>query len=83
MQSATALRRPTLSSTTIAVLAAMLLAFVLGRLGGYAVKALNTPKALRTSSVVAVSSAPACPQRMHAVISYTAKTWTCEANPER
>jgi hypothetical protein len=83
MQSATALRRPTLSSTTIAVFAAILLAFVLGGLTGYAVKALNTQKALSTSSVATVSGAPACPQRMHAVVSYTAQTWTCEANPER
>ena len=72
MQSAQVMRRPTLSATTIVMVAALLLAFVLGGLGGYAVKAVSSP------SSVAARAAAACPTGMHAVVWYTGKTWTCQ-----
>ena len=41
MQTAQTMRRPSLSATTIVMLAAVLIAFVLGGFGGYAVKAVT------------------------------------------
>ena len=43
MQTAQTMRRPSLSATTIVMLAAVLIAFVLGGFGGYAVKAVTSP----------------------------------------
>ena len=74
MQSAQAVRRPSLPATTIAMFAALLMAFVLGGIGGYAVKAITAPAS------VASRAAAACPTGMHAVVWYTAKTWACQAD---
>jgi hypothetical protein len=74
MQSAQSLRRTSLPGTTIAMLAALLTAFVLGGLGGYAVKAITAP------TVGSTHATAACPQGMHAVVWYSAKTWTCQSD---
>jgi len=74
MQSAQAVRRPSLPATTIAMFAALLMAFVLGGIGGYAVKAITAP------AVGSTRATAACPQGMHAVVWYTAKTWTCQSD---
>ena len=52
--------------------AALLLAFALGAIGGYAVKAISI------NSVSPTHAAAACPQGMHAVVWYTARAWTCQ-----
>ncbi len=74
MQSAQTVTRPSLPATTIAMLAAVLMALFVGAIGGYAVKAISTP------AVGATHAAAACPQGMHAVVWYTAKTWTCQSD---
>ena len=74
MQTAQTMRRPSLSATTIVMLAAVLIAFVLGGFGGYAVKAVTSPGS------VASRAAAACPTGMHAVVWYTAQTWACQAD---
>jgi hypothetical protein len=74
MQSAQSLRRTSLPATAIAMLAALLMALVVGGVGGYAIKALSTP-AVGSTRVTA-----ACPAGMHAVVWYSAKTWTCQSD---
>ena len=58
----------------MAMFAALLITFVLGGIGGYAVKALNTTSAGTVHAAV-------CPAGAHAVVWYTAQTWTCETKP--
>ena len=75
MQTTVALRRPALSITRLAVLTALLAAFLLGSASGYLVKGL-TPSAATTPQ----HHAAACPAASHAVVWYTAGTWSCVAN---
>ena len=74
MDSAQTLRRPALPVTTPVIYGAVLMAFILGGLGGYAAKAITTSTAAPTHA-----AAP-CPQGMHPVVWYTAKTWDCSSD---
>lgn len=74
MQSAQTFRRPSLTASTVAMFVALLVAFILGGLGGYAVKAITT------TSVATSRAAAACPQGMHPVVWYTARTWSCQSD---
>ncbi len=75
MQTTVALRRPTFSTTRLAAITALLVAFILGSASGYLVKAL-TPSAATTLQ----QHAAACPAGSHAVVWYTTGTWTCVSN---
>jgi len=75
MQTTVALRRPAFSITRLAVITALLAAFVLGSASGYVVKAL-TPSAAATQQ----QHSAACPAGSHAVVWYTAHTWSCAGN---
>jgi len=72
MQTTVALRRPVLSATRLAVLTALLAAFLLGSASGYLVKGL-TPSAATTQQ----QHLAACPAGSHAAVWYTAGTWSC------
>jgi hypothetical protein len=74
MQTTVALRRPTFPIARLAVITALLVAFLLGSASGYLVKAL-TPDATTLQQHTA-----ACPVGSHAVVWYTAGTWTCVSN---
>jgi len=74
MQSTQTFRRPSLPASTIVMFAALLVAFALGAIGGYAVKAISIASASPTHA------AAACPQGMHAVVWYTAGAWTCQSD---
>lgn len=75
MQTTVALRTPALSITRLAVIAALLAAFLLGSASGYLVKGL-TPSAATTAQ----QHAAACPAGSHAVVWYSAGTWSCVGN---
>jgi hypothetical protein len=74
MQTTVALRRPTFPIARLAAITALLVAFLLGSASGYLVKAL-TPNATTLQQHTA-----ACPMGSHAVVWYTAGTWTCVSN---
>jgi len=74
MESAHTFRRSSFTAGTVAMFAALLLAFALGAIGGYAIKAISI------TSVSPTHAAAACPQGMHAVVWYTAKAWTCQSD---
>jgi hypothetical protein len=74
MQTTVALRRPTFPIARLAVITALLVAFLLGSASGYLVKAL-TPDATTLQQHTA-----ACPVGSHAVVWYTAGTWSCVSN---
>jgi hypothetical protein len=59
---------------TMALVAAIVLAFVLGAAGGYAARSVSTPAA---AAAQIHAGAATCPSGMHAVVWYTAKTWSC------
>jgi hypothetical protein len=75
MQTTVAFRRPNLSISWLAVITALLTTFLLGSASGYLVKAL-TPGAATTQ----LQHAAACPVGSHAVVWYTAGTWSCAGN---
>lgn len=75
MQTTVVLRRPALSATRWAVMTALLAAFLLGSASGYLVKGL-TPSAATTPQ----QHAAVCPAGSHAVVWYTAGTWSCASN---
>ena len=75
MQRTVALTRPTFSITRLAVITALLVAFLLGSASGYLVKALTPSPATTLQQHMA-----ACPAGSHAVVWYTAGTWSCVSN---
>lgn len=75
MQTSIALRRSSFSPTTLALIAALLLAFVFGGASGYLVKAVTTTASITPQQHVAV-----CPAGSHAVVFYTAGSWSCVSN---
>jgi hypothetical protein len=66
---------PAFSIPRLAVITALLAAFLLGNASGYIVRVL-TPSAATTQ----VQHAAACPAGSHAVVWYTADTWSCVSN---
>lgn len=78
MQTTVALRKPVLSINRLAVLTALLAAFLLGSASGYLVKGL-TP----TAATAPPQHATACQAGSHAVVWYTAGTWSCASNSQR
>ncbi len=60
------------SMRTVVLLLAFVSVFVLGGAGGYLVKGLTAAPA-----VASQPAAGTCPGGTHAVVWYTAKTWTC------
>ena len=75
MQTTIALRRPAFSITRLAAIAALLAAFLLGSASGYLVKALSP-----SAATPQPQHAAACPSGSHAVVWYTAGTWSCVGN---
>lgn len=62
---------------TLALVFAIVLAFVVGAASGYAARFVTTPAA---AAAQGHSTAAACPSGTHAVVWYTAKTWSCLSN---
>lgn len=58
---------------TLALCFAVVLAFVVGATSGYAVRGLSN--ASLTAASAPVTSA--CPSGMHAMVWYSARTWSC------
>lgn len=59
---------------TLALVVAVVLAFVVGAVSGYAARSLNP------SGTLSSAHAAVCPSGSHAVVWYTAKTWSCVGN---
>lgn len=59
---------------TLALVVAVVLAFVIGAASGYAARSLNSQVSVSTTN------GAACPSGSHAVVWYTAKTWSCVGN---
>jgi hypothetical protein len=60
---------------TLALVFAIVLAFVVGAAGGYAARSVTAPVA-----AAAQSHAADCPSGTHAVVWYTAHAWSCAPN---
>ena len=60
---------------TVALVVALVFGLVAGAAGGYAARALTVPVASATQQAAA-----ACPSGTHAVVWYTAKSWSCVSN---
>ena len=55
---------------TLTLIAAVVFAFAVGALGGYAARSM-------AASPTAAASRQACPPGAHPVVWYTAKSWSC------
>jgi len=63
------------SIRTAVLLTAFLSVFVLGGAGGYLIKGLSASPAAASQS-----ASGSCPASSHAVVWYTARTWSCETD---
>ncbi len=72
MQTSVTLLKPAFSVRTVVLLIALLSVFLLGGAGGYLIKGLTAPAPASSQTATG-----ACPAGSHAVVWYTAKTWTC------
>jgi hypothetical protein len=79
MNSTVTARKPSSSIAAIPALAAIVAVFVLGGVGGYAVKAL-TGSDTAVQPRVASAAAPICPAGTHVAVWYSAGTWSCLEN---
>ena len=57
-------------------------AFMLGSVGGYAVKAVSVPTSVSTQRIAADRLTAPCPPGSHPVVWYTARAWACFSETE-
>lgn len=76
MDTAIAIPRPVLSAATAVAFFALVVMFLIGGFSGYVLRAMSGP----ASTPPPPRASAACPAGSHAVVYYSAGTWSCVDN---